>query len=155
MASRRSRSTGALAGGLIGNRHDELPSAEAEPPPGAGGQRYHLLFDRAPLPYLVSDFDGTICAANRAAAVLLKRPAELLKGKRLTAFVPLECHAEFCDVLAGLPIHDELRDWRLTLLPHGGAPVDVAIHAAVLHGEWESRDAIFWIVRPRRRKAAN
>jgi hypothetical protein len=43
----------------------------------------------------------------------------------------------------------------MTLLPHGGAPVEVAIHANVLDGAWNGHDAIFWIVRPRRRKPAD
>jgi len=118
----------------------------------AATRHYRLLFERAPLPYLVTDFDGVIQTANRAAAVLLKRPSELLAGKSLAAFVPLECRAEFRDTLGGLPLHDGVRDWRLTLVPYAGAPVDVSMHAAVLDGAWEGRDAIFWIVKPKRRR---
>jgi PAS domain-containing protein len=144
MASRRSRSTSA-AERLVVKLHHELPPV--------GGHQYRLLFERAPLPYIVTDFGGTIREANRAAAVLLKRPSELLERKSLAAFVPLECRAEFRDTLARLPMLDGLRDWRLTLLPHAGAPVDVAMHASVLDGAWNGCDAIFWIVRPRRRRA--
>jgi hypothetical protein len=53
-------------------------------------------------------------------------------------------------MLAGLPLLDRLRDWRTTLVPHAGAQVDVAMHASVLDGPWDGRDAIFWIVRPKR-----
>jgi PAS domain-containing protein len=152
MASRRGRPT-AAAERLLGQRHEELPTAD--PARDTAGRRYHLLFERAPLPYVVTDFFGTIQAVNRAAAILLKRPAELLEGKPLAAFVPLERLAEFRETLAGLPLLDGLRDWRMTLLPHAGAPIDVAMHANVLDGVWEGRDAIFWIVRPRRRRAAD
>lgn len=127
---------------------DGIPSA-------AASAHYRVLFERAPLPYVVTDFDGTIRAANRAAAILLKRPSELLAGKPLAGFVPLDCRADFRETLAGLPLLDALRDWRLTLVPHAGAPVDVAMHASVLHGAWGGRDAIFWIVRPRRRRVAD
>jgi PAS domain-containing protein len=144
MASRRSRSTSVAAEQFIGTAHQDLSSV--------GPRQYRLLFERAPLPYIVTDFDGTIREANRAAAVLLKRPSELLEGKPLVAFVPLECRADFCEMLAGLPLHDGLRDWRMTLLPYAGAPVDVALHATVLDGAWNGRDAIFWIARPRRRR---
>jgi PAS domain S-box-containing protein len=147
MASRRSRPTGAAAEQLIGKSHHELPAV--------GVRQYRLLFERAPLPYVVTDYDGTICEANRAAAVLLKRPSELLAGKQLIAFVPLERRAEFRETLAGLPLLDGLRDWRMTLLPHGGAPVDVAMHATVLDSAWNGQDVIFWIVRPRRRRPAD
>jgi PAS domain-containing protein len=150
MASRRSRPTSAAAQRLLGAPHNELPATADGPAAGPASQQYRLLFDRAPLPYVVTDFDGTIRAANRAAAVLLKRPSELLAGKPLAAFVPLERRAEFRETLAGLPLLDGVRDWRMTLLPHAGAPVNVALHANVLDGAWEGRDAIFWIVRPRR-----
>ena len=152
MASRRSRPTGAAAEQWLGARQEELPTPGDAPAGGTAGRHYRLLFERAPLPYVVTDFDGSIRAANRAAAVLLKRPSELLAGKPLAAFVPLERRAEFREMLAGLPLLDSLRDWRLTLLPHAGAPVDVAMHASVLDGAWEGGDAIFWIVRPRRKR---
>ena len=155
MTSRRSRPTGAAAEQLLGARQEELPVVGEAPAGGAAGRHYRLLFERAPLPYVVTDFDGTIRAANRAAAILLKRPSELLAGKPLAAFIPLERRAEFHEMLAGLPLLDSLRDWRLTLLPHAGAPVDVAMHANVLDGAWQGRDAIFWLIRPRRRRQAH
>ena len=151
MASRRSRPTSAAAERLFDARHAELPVV-GDAAAVSAARHYRLLFERAPLPYVVTDFDGTIRAANRAAAVLLKRPSELLAGKPLAAFVPLERRTEFREMLAGLPLLDGVRDWRLTLLPHAGAPVDVAMHATVLDGAWDGGDAIFWIVRPRRRR---
>jgi PAS domain S-box-containing protein len=153
MASRRSRPTNAAAEDLLGARRDDLPTVGDVPTGDTASRHYRLLFERAPLPYVVTDFHGTIRAANRAAAVLLKRPSELLAGKALAAFVPLEHRAQFRETLAGLPLLDGLRDWRLALLPHAGAPVDVSMHATVLDGAWEGGDAIFWIVRPRRRRA--
>ncbi|MFN2565651.1 MAG: PAS domain-containing protein [Gemmatimonadaceae bacterium] len=155
MASRRSRPTSAAAEHLLGARHDELPEVGDRSPAGAASPHYRLLFERAPLPYVVTDFDGAIRAANRAAAILLKRPAELLAGKPLASFVPLERRAEFRETLAGLPLLDGVRDWHMTLLPYAGAPVDVSMHANVLDGAWEGRDAIFWIVRPRRKRPAS
>jgi PAS domain-containing protein len=155
MASRRNRSSSAAAEQLIGKRHGELPRVGDGPLPDVASRHYRLLFDRAPLPYIVTDFDGGIRAANRAAAILLKRPSELLAGKSLAAFVPLERRAEFRETLAGLPLLDGLRDWRTTLLPHAGAPVEVAMHASVLDGAWEGGDAIFWIVRARRRRPSS
>jgi PAS domain S-box-containing protein len=156
MASRRSRPTSAAAAEkLLGVRHEELPKAGEAADAAAASRQYRLLFERAPLPYVVTDFHGTICATNRAAAVLLKRPSELLVGKSLAGFVPLDNRAEFRETLAGLPLHDGLRDWRIRLLPHGGAPLDVAMHATVLDGAWQGGDAIFWIIRPRRRRPAD
>jgi PAS domain S-box-containing protein len=150
MASRRSRPTSAVEQ-LFGKRLDELTSEREERGIDPIGPAYRLLFERAPLPYVVTDYDGTIRAANRAAAVMLKRPSELLEGKSLSTFVPLEHRAQFHEMLAGLPLLDRLRDWRTTLVPHAGAALDVALHASVLDCPWAGRDAIFWIVRPRTR----
>jgi PAS domain S-box-containing protein len=150
MASRRSRPTSA-AEQLLGRRAEDLSLEREKREIDPSGAQYRLLFERAPLPYVVTDFDGTIRAANRAAAVLLKRPSELLEGRCLSTFVPLERRADFREMLAGLPLLDRLRDWRTTLVPHAGAAVDVALHASVLDCPWAGRDAIFWIVRPRRR----
>ena len=153
MAARRSRSAGA-GEHLVSIPREQLPTTGDAPTPTPAVRHYRLLFDRAPLPYVVTDFTGNIQAANRAAAVLLKRPSEMLVGRALGAFVPLECRAEFRDVLARLPLLDGLKDWRLTLLPYHGEPVAVAMHASVLDGAWEGRDAIFWIVRPRRKSGS-
>jgi PAS domain S-box-containing protein len=155
MASRRPRPASAAAEQLLGARHHDVPAVGEGRPDAAPSRHYRLLFERAPLPYVVTDYDGTIRAANRAAAVLLKRPSELLAGQPLAAFVPLERRGEFRETLAGLPLLDGVRDWRLTLVPHAGAPVEVAVHANVLDGAWEGGDAIFWIVRPRRPRAAD
>jgi PAS domain S-box-containing protein len=155
MASRRSRPTSAAAEELLGTRRDELRTVGDGPIADAASPHYRLLFERAPLPYVVTDFDGIIRAANRAAAILLKRPSELLAGKPLASFVPLEHRADFRETLAGLPLLDALRDCRLTLVPYAGAPVEVAMHASVLERAWQGRDAIFWIVRPRRRRSVD
>ena len=151
MASRRSRPTSAAAEQLLGKGIPDVSIEREERGIDASAPHYRLLFERAPLPYVVTDFDGMIRAANRAAAILLKRPSELLEGKPLGSFIPLERRADFREMLAGLPLLDRLRDWRTPLVPHHGAAVDVALHASVLDCPWAGRDAIFWIVRPRRR----
>ena len=152
MAARRSRSAG-TAEQFIGPSIEQLPTAGSASASSPTLPHYQLLFERAPLPYVVTDFLGNILAANRAAAVLLKRPSEVLVGRPLSAFVPLERRAEYRETLAGLPLLDALKEWRLTLLPYNGEPVDVTMHANVLPGAWEGHDAIFWIVRPKRRKS--
>lgn len=151
MASRRSRPTSAAAEQLLGKGIPDVSLEREERGVDATAPHYRVLFERAPLPYIVTDFDGMIRAANRAAAILLKRPSELLDGKTLASFVPLERRAQFHDMLSGLPLLDRVRDWRTPLVPYQGAAVDVALHASVLDCPWAGRDAIFWIVRPRRR----
>src|SRR5918999_2959081 len=53
-------------------------------------RHFRRLFDAVPAPYVVTDIVGMIRHANHAAAVLFKRPAEVLEGKPLLSFVPLD-----------------------------------------------------------------
>ncbi len=130
------------------------PSAAAVSPAGdlSGGpqdaeRRYRTLFDRAPLPYLVTDTSGIIQQANRAAAVLLKRPAELLEKQSLDAFVPLDRRRAFRDRLDWLPLLDRAHDWQVTLVPHGAGPVDVAAHVEVTDGARVGESVMCWLLR--------
>jgi len=50
-------------------------------------QRYHDLFELAPDAYLVTDAEGIIREANRAAAMLLNVPQKFMVDKPLDIFV--------------------------------------------------------------------
>ena len=65
----------------------EAPVAAPRAVTSAADRRYRVLFDRAPLAYVVTNAAGVIQHANRAAAVLLKRPAELLVTQSLGEIV--------------------------------------------------------------------
>jgi PAS domain-containing protein len=62
-------------------------------------QRYQDLFDFAPHGYLVTDPNGTIQEANRAAANLLNISQQFLIGKPLIIFVTEEQHPLFHEKL--------------------------------------------------------
>jgi PAS domain S-box-containing protein len=64
--------------------------------------RYRDLFERAPVPYLVTDPVGTILDANFAAANLLGADAQWLRGKPVQTFVPLGGRPRFRQSLAEL-----------------------------------------------------
>src|SRR5919205_1737997 len=49
--------------------------------------RYRALFEHAPVPYLVTNPQGVISDANRAAAMFLRVPPAYLRGKPLVVFV--------------------------------------------------------------------
>src|SRR5262249_46724871 len=59
-------------------------------------QRYQELFDFAPDGYLVTDPEGIIQEANRAAAVLLGVPQPRLLDRPLVSFVAEEERPAFC-----------------------------------------------------------
>ena len=114
----------------------------------SNSRHYRRLFEDMPFPYLVTDICGIIRHANRAAATLLKRPAEILERKPLLAFVPLDRRASFRDAINRLPLVDAAHDWRVKLLRHGDAPVSVAIEAKISPGDHVGEDLICWLLRP-------
>jgi PAS domain-containing protein len=109
---------------------------------------FRRLFDEAPIAYIITDAVGIIRHANHAAAVLLKRPAELLERKPLLAYVPLERRGAFREAINRLPLVDSAHDWRTTLLRHGDASVPVAIDVWLVPGGRDGEDIVAWMVRP-------
>ncbi|MDQ3997067.1 MAG: PAS domain-containing protein [Gemmatimonadota bacterium] len=114
----------------------------------ATSRHYRRLFDDAPLAYVVTDVVGIIRHANHAAAVLIKRPTELLERKPLLTFIPLDRRGSFRDAINRLPLVDAAHDWRVKLLRHGDAPVQVAIDVRMSRGDHDGEDLLCWIIRP-------
>lgn len=111
-------------------------------------RHFRRLFEDAPLAYVVTDVCGIIREANHAAAVLLKRPSELLERKPLPAFVPLERRGAFRDAINRLRIVDAAHDWSVRLLRHGDAPIEVVIDVRVSQGAHDGEDLFCWVIRP-------
>jgi PAS domain S-box-containing protein len=94
-------------------------------------KRYADLFDLAPVGYLVTDLDGLVEEANRAAANLLGRELRFLVGKPLAALVGTERRSAFRALIreaaAGARWYDEVPfvqsgEGRARLLVHALGP---------------------------------
>jgi len=111
-------------------------------------QRYQDLFESAPDSYLVSDVDGTILEANRAALELLNIDREFLPGVPLIAFVEETRREAFRAGLLRFDATDRIGDWRLGIEPRGRLPrVEVAATVAAVrdcHGHIMS---LRWLLR--------
>src|SRR5262249_23054772 len=94
--------------------------------------RYRELFELAPDAYLVTDADGNVQEANRAATGLLKIEKRFLVGKPLISFVEEEAKREFHAGLTRLREAGRLPDWEVCLQPRTGAPVDVLVTVEVV-----------------------
>jgi PAS domain S-box-containing protein len=92
-------------------------------------QRYQALFEFAPDGYLVTDAQGIIEEANRAAAGLLRVGQDYLVGKPLLVFVAEAEHEAFETGLARLQRGeaDRLQGWEIKLQPHSGAPFPAVV----------------------------
>src|SRR5439155_5990964 len=113
-------------------REQNLELAAATEEAARQGHRYRELFDFAPDGYVVTDLDGIIRQANRAAAQMLGLGERFLIGKPLAAFVAGEERSSFRRQLNRLRGPDGELDWHLRLRRRGGSEVPVAVRIGVM-----------------------
>ena len=119
-----------------------------------GRERYHSLFEAAPDPYLVTDGEGVIREANRAAVALLGASPRALAGKPLITFVPLSERPTFRQRLRGLSQEATEGEWELYLKPRYGPAVVAAVTVAAVPGTAGGTSSLRWIVRDISRRRA-
>ena len=95
-------------------------------------RRYRKLFYGAPEPYIVTDVDGRIRAANSAAAALLRVPVDRLLGKPLRVYVEPDDRRTFSLLLARLRSHDRVDGSHLRLRPRDGERPPVWVQASAM-----------------------
>ena len=102
----------------LGKQQEELVAAR---------QRYQDLFDFAPDGYLVTNLEGTIQAANRAAASLLGAAQEFLVGKPLLVFIGKDDRKAFRARLARLGEESgSVQRLEIDMQPRHGTPFPAA-----------------------------
>lgn len=126
-------------------QHEEL--AVAHEAVEAERQRYRDLFDLAPHGYLVTDAEGTIGEANRAAAALLHTATQFMAGKPLVAFVAEEERRAFQYRLARLRETDRMEEWVMQLRPRHGAAIHVALTVVAVPSRKGSPVTLRWLLR--------
>ncbi len=106
---------------------------------------------------LLTDGDGTIQEANRAAAHLLRAARHDLCGQPLAAFVAPKDQPAFSSFLQGLQRNPSAHpsDWEIDLAPREGPPIAVAVTAMAASPANSPRPALHWLLRDisRRRQA--
>jgi PAS domain S-box-containing protein len=108
--------------------------------------RYRILFEFAPDPYLVTDANGLIEQANTAAAEFLGVPRPLLIGKPMINFVDLRTRSEFRAHLRALGA--SLRDrMLLDLTVRADRLVPVEMTAAALPSHTDGSQSYCWLLR--------
>jgi PAS domain S-box-containing protein len=110
-------------------------------------ERYRDLFHFAPDAYLLTDADGAVRVANRAAAALLGVGEHSLAGKPLAVFVDARARRDFRQRLARLAGEGRTDDWELRLHPRRGGPVDVSCSVAAVHGRGGAVEGLRWLLR--------
>lgn len=105
-------------------------------------QHYQDLFEFAPDGYLVTDIQGTIQQANRAAIAMLG--TQRLIGKPIVVFVIEAERPAFCTQLARL---EPLQNWEVTLKPRHGDPLPALIAVTQIQDSQSQVQQLRWSLR--------
>ncbi len=109
--------------------------------------RYQELFAFAPDGYLVTDVEGIIREANRAAATLLRVPEDWLPGRPLVGFVPEAERRSFRSRLAALPASQGIQAFEVRLQPREGEALVAALRVAPHPAHHGHSQTLRWMVR--------
>ncbi|HBB32773.1 MAG TPA: PAS domain-containing sensor histidine kinase [Cyanobacteria bacterium UBA8803] len=111
-------------------------------------KRYQMLFEFAPDGYLVTNAQGTIREANKAAAILLNIKTQFMVGKPLTVFVPLEDRTTFYAKLSQInDLGGKLTDWEVRLQPRKRKAFPAAITVATVRDSQSELIELRWLIR--------
>ncbi|MFN2291367.1 MAG: PAS domain-containing protein, partial [Anaerolineae bacterium] len=119
-----------IAGEELQQQNEELAAARqlAE----EERERYQDLFEFAPDGYLVTDLEGIIRQANRAAAALLGVRSDFLPHRALISYVAPQDRQRFYSYLrrAQEPDMGRRGEWELEMVPKEGSPFAAALSFA-------------------------
>lgn len=94
-------------------------------------ERYHVLYDQAPVPYLSLDNEGRFLTVNREWLSMMGYAKNEITGRYFSDLVrPAEVRG-FLDTFRNFKIHGEIRDVKLTLARKDGSPVRVKFNGKV------------------------
>lgn len=108
--------------------------------------RYQELFEFAPDGYLVTDVNGTIQEANRAAAMMLNIESRFLVGKPLSVFIAQPERQRFSALLIQLGKVDRIQEWEVRLEPRQGGPLNAALSVTPVRDQEGKRIALRWLL---------
>ena len=110
-------------------------------------QRYQELFELAPDGYFVSNTQGVIEEANRAAAELLNVNQSFLTNKPLILFVAPVDRPLFYTKFAQLKETPEIRNWELRLQPRQSQEFTVEVAVSAIRDRHLNLTGFRWLMR--------
>jgi PAS domain S-box-containing protein len=109
-------------------------------------ERYRILFELAPDPYIVTDETGTIQEANAAASTLLGLDSSTLVDRSLFMYLDGDTRQTIRTALSELAASARVDKWQLTVRAAGGETVRV--EATVSPGHRVRGDgSVYWLLR--------
>jgi PAS domain S-box-containing protein len=110
-------------------------------------QRYLELFEFVSDACIITDTEGTIREANRAAAALFNVPQNYLTGKSIELFVIEENRQNFYQELNSLQEFDRPAEWEVRLQPCNSNPFDATLTCAAIRDWAGELTGIRWLAR--------
>jgi PAS domain S-box-containing protein len=110
-------------------------------------QRYQQLFEFAPDAYLVTDVNGLIQEANRAAATLLNRSQQFLVGKPLVCYVVEEERRAFRNQLHQRRQVEGVQQWEVSLRSPHQTPLITAVRVGTIQTPEGQPIGLRWLMR--------
>ena len=108
---------------------------------------YRELFDFTHDGCLVTDANGIVQEANRAATILLQVRRYGLAGKRLVLFVALEDRKRLISLLAEVAKRGRVQDWEVRLAPREGKPFPASVTVAAVRNAKGELTGLRWLIR--------
>lgn len=109
-------------------------------------QRFQELFDFAPDAYLVTDIDGRIVQANRAAIALLQDSARRIMGKFIISYIEPEGRQAFLKQLNRLLSYKQNILWETVLQPYRGNVLPIEVRAAIIDCDYADEIQLYWLL---------
>ncbi len=112
----------------------------------ASRRHYQELFEFVPDGYLVTDINGVIQEANRAAAIQLNVLPQSLVGNLLASYVVQQEYQAFSTILNRLRQGESVREWEVNLKPSERMPITVAVTVAAVR-DWQGNPiGLRWLI---------
>jgi PAS domain S-box-containing protein len=126
---------------------EELQVASEQLCSSSAHQSYQELFEFIPDGCVVTDMNGVIQEANRAAASLLNQPQPFLIGKTLFIGICEKEHQAFASQLAELSQVEGVQEWEMCLQPLNRTPLIVAVTVAAIRNQEGVSVYLRWLLR--------
>jgi PAS domain S-box-containing protein len=110
-------------------------------------RRYRDLFDLAPDAYFVTDLQGIVREANRAAVARLNLDPQFLVGKPLFVFLPEENCPSFRAEVSKLRDEMGISEFEVQFKPRRLPPFDASLRVGVVRDAWGRAVALRWTCR--------
>src|SRR4051812_26919457 len=109
---------------------------------------YQMLFELSPTATLVTDLNGSIREANRAACSLLRRENGALNRKPVAALVPRDERMAFRTAFARLSVANGAYQWSFGLERYADVPVRVSATVCFIPDRKIGSGALLWQIHP-------